>query len=353
MSATSVNWEFQPHPFIRGGHLQSVVGIYLRHDYAPHVAKLHIIDTHEPTGRVDDEQLALHEDRPPEWQPGDSVVLMIHGLAGCYQSTYMRRCTQRLNQHGHAVFRLDMRGCGAGEGLARLPAHAGRGEDVRAAIEFIGELYPESPVQVIGFSLGGTITLNMLADVGELQVGHFVRALTVGPPIDLFDVERRFDAPGGRAYDKFFTRLLWKQIVRRWQKFPDLAPNPIPRRPRRLRQIDELVIAPGGGFPDADAYYHATQPGPRLASIRHPVTILAAGDDPVVPTAPLTQYNHSDSIEAIIVPGGGHLGFVSAGKHDPDRRWLDWRIVEWANELKKGPTLFSEESAKKEVWPVV
>jgi predicted alpha/beta-fold hydrolase len=31
-----------------------------------------------------------------------------------------------------------------------------------------------------------------------------------------------------------------------------------------------------------------------------------------------------------LATGGGHLGFISAGKQDLDRRWLDWRLVEWS-----------------------
>ncbi|MDC0937087.1 alpha/beta fold hydrolase, partial [Pirellulales bacterium] len=234
-----MDWHFQPHPLLSTGHLQSCVGIYLPRQYAPHSAALHLIPTIDPVGRYDDEKLALHEDLPPQWNSGDSIVLLIHGLAGCYKSTYMMRTAERLMERGHAVYRLDMRGCGAGEGLARLPAHCGRGEDVRAALEYLAELHPDSPVHAVGFSMGGMLILNMLADVGDLQVGGLVNALAIGPPIDLFDVERHFDHPGGRIYEKFFVKLLWKQALRRWGRFPELRPDRIPRRPQRLRRIDE------------------------------------------------------------------------------------------------------------------
>ena len=26
---------------------------------------------------------------------------------------------------------------------------------------------------------------------------------------------------------------------------------------------------------------------------------------------------------------GGHLGYIGRSGRDPDRRWLDWRIVSW------------------------
>lgn len=338
-----MDWDFRPHPLLRNGHLQSVVGIHLPFETTPHQAALHVIPTVDPTGRFDDERLALHEDRPDRWQKGDSIVLLIHGLAGCHQSTYMVRTAQRLLERGHAVFRLDMRGCGAGEGLARQPAHCGRGEDVHAALQYIAELHDQSPIQAVGFSLGGTLILNLLADLEEIRIGGFFRALAICPPIDLFDVERRFAQPGGRVYERFFVKLLWRQICRRWQIFPELAPTRMPRRPRRLRQIDETVIAPGGGFSSADEYYEKTQPGPKLTAIQMPVDIVAAADDPVVPTTPLLQYEASSLVDRYVVPGGGHLGFVGLSGVDPNRRWLDWRIADWADEgIATHPTATTE-----------
>lgn len=359
MSQSAIDWSFQPTKLLPGGHLQTVIGIHWPHDYAPHAAKLHTVPTVDPVGRFEDEQIALHEDRPEHnhpnpWKPGDPIVLLIHGLAGCHESTYMRRTAEKLVARGYNTFRMDMRGCGAGEGIARLPTHCGRGEDVRAALEYLAELYPESPVQVVGFSLGGTITLNMLSDhaisgfAGQ-TIGNYQRGLAVCPPIDLFNVERRFDALGGRPYDRFFVKLLWKQIEKRWNLFPEEAPQPFPRRPRRLRTIDEMVVAPGGGFENADAYYAATQPGPKLKAIDQPVTIVAAADDPVVPTKPLLDYEKSDKIETIIIPKGGHLGFVAKKGRDPDRRWLDWRIVDWveAGKLVVPPSGSNEGQRKR------
>src|SRR5690606_24672073 len=114
--------------------------------------------------------------------------------------------------------------------------------------------------------------------------------------------ERRFDSPGGRPYDKFFTVKLWQQIMARWARFPEIAPRFIPPQPKRLRQIDEMVTAPSGGFASADDYYTKTQPGPKLKRITQQVLIIAAEDDPVVPTAPLLEYPHGDGVETVIVP---------------------------------------------------
>lgn len=334
MSRKSLAWHFKPHPLFRGGHLQTFAGIYLPRRDAPYAATQHFVGlgerliSPEPDQSAGD-QLVLHEDRPANWRPNDPTVLLIHGLAGCYRSTYMCRLAERMVESGKCVFRMDMRGCGAGHSVARTPTHCGSSGDVAAAVRFIADRYPESPTFVVGFSLGGALALRLLTEIGDEQLGNLQRVLAICPPLDLFAVEKRFNTPLGRPYDRFFVRLIWKQVLARWNRFPEIAPVEMPERPRRLRQIDEMIIAPAAGFKTADEYYAGTQVGPSLASIRQPATIIAAADDPIVPVESLHQYKRSDAVEPVVVEGGGHLGFIASANGDPDYRWLDWRILEW------------------------
>ena len=334
MSERHEHWKFRPHPFLRSGHLQTIAGIYLPRKDEPYAATQHYVHADDLPPEQGGDQLVLHEDRPDAWQPGAPVVLLIHGFAGCYSSTYMTRMMQRMTSRGYCVFRMDMRGCGAGEELARQPTHCGRWLDVAKVLRHLADIYPESPALAVGFSLGGSQLLNMLANFGDERIGNFERGMAICPPIDLFDVEKRFNTRGGRPYDKFFVRLIWRQVVERWKRFPDLAPSVIPRRPKRLGHIDEMVIAPAAGYANRQDYYRESQVAERLALITQPVTIIAAEDDPIVPTAPLRQYKHGPGVEAVYVPGGGHLGFIARSNGDPDYRWLDWRIIDWAEQSK-------------------
>lgn len=323
MSQRSNEWVFRPHPMIANGHVQTILGIHWPRRPAPYQAKQHrvLLD--------DGDQLVLHEDCRADVQDDRDCVLLIHGLAGCHQSTYMCRMVERLTERGYRVFRMDMRGCGAGEGLAKFPTHTGRSADVASALHYIAELYPDASVSLVGFSLGGTLTLNLLAEAGEMRVGNLEQSLVICPPVKLDEVELHFRTPLGRRYDKFFVKLLWKQTLDRWQQFPETAPDRIPRRPRRLREIDEMVVAPSGGFASAQDYYLKTSPGPKLASIRQQVTIFSSEDDPVVPVGPLLNYRCSSSVRVITTPRGGHLGFLGRPCGDPDFRWLDWRLIDW------------------------
>jgi predicted alpha/beta-fold hydrolase len=249
----------------------------------------------------------------------------------------MCRLGERMVNAGNRVFRMDMRGCGAGLEVARKPTHCGCSDDVGAAVRYITNHSPVSPIFVVGFSLGGALALKLLAEIGDEPLGNLNRVLAVCPPLDLFAVEKQFDTPLGRPYDRFFVRLIWRQVLARWDRFPDIAPMDTPQRPRRLKHIDEMVIAPAAGYTSADEYYAATQVGPSLASIRQPATIIAAEDDPIVPIASLYEYERSECVEPIVVKGGGHLGFIASSNGDPDYRWLDWRILEWVQSSVQSP----------------
>jgi len=328
MPYPSHQWEFVPQQLLANRHVQTILGIHWPRRKAPYRATAHrvVLD--------DGDQLVLHEDQPNAGGNAQRTVLLIHGLAGCYKSTYLRRMTERLVKRNYRVFRMDLRGCGAGQGLAKLPTHCGRSADVAAALYHIAECYPDSNTSIVAYSMGGTITMNMLAEAGEMQVGNLERSFVICPPIELAHVERHFRTFWGRPYDKFFVRLLWRQITKRWRLFPETAPAIVPGRPKHLRDIDELVVAPSGGFDSANDYYQQTSPGPKLASIKQPLTIFFSEDDPIVPVEPLFSYPRSASVQVITTPRGGHLGCLARRNGDPDFRWLDWRILEWLAEAE-------------------
>ena len=328
MSPTSEKWKFHAHPMMANRHAQTVLGINWPRKYAPYDALPHFVSL------SDGDQIVLHEEQPAQVDESLPIILLIHGLAGCHLSTYMKRMVEKLGARGYRSFRMDLRGCGAGIQLARRPTHCGRWQDVATALEHIAELYPDSTTNLVTFSMSGTLALNMLAEAGEMRVGTLERSLMISPPVDLDRIERDFRTGLNRKYDRYLVNLLWQQNVERWKYFPEVKPKLAdPARPaRRLKELDDLVITPSGGYGSTEEYYHDASPGRKLDSICQPVTIFTSKDDPVVPIGPMMEAKKSRSIETVLVPRGGHLGFLGARNGDPDFRWLDWRILDWIEE---------------------
>src|ERR1700732_2001191 len=184
--------EFQPHPLLRNGHAQTLAGIYLPNGRFVERATRHRVVL------PDGDTVVLHDDVPADWRPGDRVALLLHGLAGCYQSSYMVRIASKLLGRGVRAFRMDLRGCGAGEGLASRPYHAGRSEDALAALEYLQTLCPESPVTLVGFSLSGNIVPKLGGESPESVPTNVEKTAAVCPSLDLALCAHSLLGPGQR-----------------------------------------------------------------------------------------------------------------------------------------------------------
>ncbi len=314
---------FRPHVLFRGGHAQTFAGAYWPYRRPVYRARKHHVRL------ADGDQIVLHDDCPASWRPKDRSALLIHGLAGCHESGYMVRLAHKLSERGIRAFRMDLRGCGAGVQLARLPYHSGRSEDAAAALEAIGRHLPHSPTTLVGFSLGANITLKLLGELGGRPCGNLDSAMAVCPPIDLAACSRHLSRLTNRVYDRHFVRSLLRHLEYRRSVLPEVAHVPFDRRPRTLWEFDNTFTAVVCGFGTADDYYREASSVGRIPHIRRPTLVLASRDDPMIPCEALQQVNRPSCVRVHFADGGGHLGFVARRGIDPDCRWMEWRVIDW------------------------
>ena len=314
---------FRPHPLLFHGHLQTLPAFFCAGADYPYAARQHQVELE------DKDRIVLHDDCPGRWQPSDRSALLIHGLGGSYRSPYLVRIAARLNQHGVRTFRMDLRGCGAGAGLARRPYHAGQSDDVAAALRYLAEVCPQSPTALVGFSLGGNLALKLLGEGGPRPPGNLDRTMAICPPIDLAAAVGSLDKLLNRYYDRYFVRRLLRQASKNKALRPDAPALDFPHRPRRLYEFDDLYTAPVCGFGRADNYYQRCSSLHLVGNIKVPTLVLAARDDPMIPVALFERAAWPSAVRLELTDHGGHLGFISRAGPHPDRRWLDGRVVHW------------------------
>ncbi|UUO07349.1 alpha/beta fold hydrolase [Blastopirellula sp. J2-11] len=324
---------YRPHPFLRGPHVQTILGAYWRGPSAPYAAQPHLVTLD------DGDQVVLHDDRPTGWNAGDRTALLIHGLGGCHSSPYLVRIAGKLNALGVRSFRMDLRGCGAGAKLARKPFHAGCSDDARAAVQFIASLCPGSACTAIGFSLGGNVVLKLAGEVGAGSCGGLDSVFSVAPPIDLAHCCENMSRGLNRLYDRDFVRRLIRRVELQ-RDYDDLSTMfRFSQRPRRIVEFDRDYTAPMAGFGSVNEYYEKASSGPLLANIAMPTHILTAADDPIVPRAIFDKFPFSPLITLETTSHGGHLGFLAPRNVTSDRRWMDWRVADWVGELMQRATV--------------
>jgi predicted alpha/beta-fold hydrolase len=310
---------FRPFPLLGNPHVQTVLGNLLSG------AKLTFPSVAETVPLADGDRVVIHDSTPPDWHPGGPVVVLVHGLGGCHTSGYMVRISQRLAMRGIRVCRMDMRGCGAGEALARRLYSAACSDDVRDVLEYLHARFPHSPMALAGFSLGGGIVAKLAGEAGERPVAGLCAVASVGAPLDLERCSGMIARQ--RFYDQFYVRHLTEQVHRLQSRNPHVPRVEFPRR-ITLRQFDDLYTAPGWGFADSTEYYRKASSLPWVPKARVPTFLLTARDDPFIAVEPFEQIPPAPHLEVHISAHGGHLGFLGADG-EGGSRWAERRVVDW------------------------
>ncbi len=314
---------FRPHKLLPSSHWQTLGGVFFPGKIPSYGSVIRMIDL------FDGDRLAIHDDRPAGWSQGDRIVILLHGFCGTHQSSYMRRLAYKLFVRGIRAVRIDFRGFGESALVSRSHLYGGCSHDVDSVVRTLHEESPASNISIVGFSIGGNILLKLLGEWGSGTPDFVDSAVAASPPVDLVYASWNIRRRGNQMYEANFIKQLKRSMTRRRRIVPGLLDNGLNPLPRRLRDWDEHLIAPVWGFKNAQDYYEKCSAGPLLRNVSVPTLILWAHDDSIVPVDSYHPFTLSSQIEVLETRYGGHLGFVGAKSDDPDRYWMDWRILDW------------------------
>ncbi len=296
--------EFRPAPWLRGPHLQTIVGaLWPARPVGPGSESLDVEVAQGSAVRV-------RVDRPPGQAGG--TLLLIHGMCGSAESSQVRRIARVAVDRGWIAARMNLRNCGGTEALSRTLYNAGQSDDIGRVLHALDEARFPRPYAAVAFSLGGNLLLRYAGRSGEACSAD--EMVAINPPIDLEHCVRTLELPRNRVYQLYYTARLCRQ-QRKIQVARDLrAPRPTLRRIRSIRNFDASYTAPDAGHPTAEAYYAAASAGRWLEGIRRPTLILSAEDDPFVPVEMFRPYHGLETIRFLHPSAGGHCGYLGAGR---------------------------------------
>ncbi len=264
------------------------------------------------------------------WQPGPRedhrALVIVHGLGGSDASAYVVATGRLAWARGWHVVRMNMRGSGDGFDLCPLLYNAGLDTDLLAALSALSSLVPR--ISVAGFSLGANLSLLMLGRRREQLPGALGGTAAVSPPLALSACADALEAPGNGLYQRYFMQMLAEGYRRRNRARPDLFAASRELGLRTVREYDERITAPFGGYESAAQYYERSSAGPWLASIDRPALVLAAADDPMIPSGSVAGWPLSPSVRREILPTGGHVGFVGRSQA-PGWFWAPQRVMDF------------------------
>lgn len=304
---------YQAPLFLRRGHAQTILGAL-----APAWARP--VFAQETLSLPDGDRLHLG------WLRGGRarLVILSHGLEGSMRASYIRGMAAACSRAGWDVLAWDYRGCGGRPNLLPRSYHSGESGDLGSVIAHAAPGY--AALALVGFSLGGNITLKYL---GESAPHPAVRAAAaVSAPVDLASSAAALDdRPGNRLYQRRFLRSLLAKAEEKARRFPAALPPGRLDGIRSIRDFDERFTAPLHGFRDAADYYARASSLPHLPAIRTPALLLNAADDPLLapPSYPGGVAAENAALHLEMPDHGGHVGFLTPGL----RRWHERRVLDF------------------------
>lgn len=308
-----------------------------------------------------------------------NLVLIVHGLEGSVESSYVKGVCEKALNIGFSVCRINLRNCGDTLHLARGLYNAGMSEDIVAVAADLKKRFGFEKIFLSGFSLGGNIVLKAAGEQGLAGTGQTVctgqtgeaadkawsaaenistkpsklidAVCAVCPPVELDQCVTTIERGENWLYEHGFLLSLKEKVRAKNRLFPGRYDVEILPSISSLRGFDNAFTAPDAGYADAAAYYFGASALRVVSAINIPALVVAAVDDPLVPISSFAgkEITENANVTLLTPKNGGHVAFVSAsdiylsdlaksleaehlsakpGKSQlRDRFWSEWQVV--------------------------
>jgi uncharacterized protein len=240
------------------------------------------------------------------------LIIISHGLEGNSERAYVRGMARASYQNNFDVLAWNYRGC-SGEVNRQLRFyHSGATDDLATVVSHARKLYPE--IYLIGFSLGGNLTLKYLGE--QAAAPEVKRAVVFSVPLNLHTSCLKIAEPSNWIYQRRFLKSLTHKVLQKSPHFRELDTNDIFKL-KTLLEFDDRYTAPLHGFKDAITYYEQCSAIRFVNHITIPTLIVNALNDPFLSSDcyPVEQLKGHACVKLETPDFGGHVGFSQFAKN--------------------------------------
>lgn len=243
----------------------------------------------------------------------DQLVIISHGLEGNSRRAYITGMARAMSSNNFDVLAWNFRGCSDDMNHQLRFYHSGATDDLQFVIRHaVAAGYRD--ISLIGFSLGGNLTLKYLGEAAPDETVK--RAVAFSVPLDLYNSCLKISQPTNVVYSRRFLKNLKLKVKRKATQMSGLDVEGIDNI-RTLVDFDNRYTAPLHGFRDALDYYHRCSAIYYLKGISIPTLIVNAQNDPFLSDTcypvGITKENPMVHFEA--PSHGGHVGFAQFNKN--------------------------------------
>lgn len=261
-------------------------------------------------------------------QKSKKLVIISHGLEGSSRRPYVNGMAKTFFQNAYDVLAWNYRGCSEEMNRQLRFYHSGATDDLDTVIKYSLSLNQYDKIYLIGFSLGGNLTLKYLGEQGDHISPNIKKATVFSVPLDLHSSCIQLSKPSNWIYSQRFLRSLKKKVIGKAKMYSHLDINPLSKI-NTLIDFDDQYTAPLHGFSNAIDYYTKCSSIHFLDRIKIPTLIVNAYNDPFLSKEcfPANHLKDNTYITFEMPHQGGHCGFASFnqnGVYWSEQRALDF-----------------------------
>lgn len=285
--------------------------------------------------------------REGTFEPNAPVLVALPGVTGCSAVEYMRNIAMTAYSVGVRCVVFNNRGLG-GVVLTTPKAYCGASyDDLSEVLRHVKSLHPQSPIALLGVSLGGLITGNYLAHRSEEAKALLATAILISPPWNVVLGTESVEKPYlNRILNRNLANSLIATFERNQQVYDDKewVDKCAILRSRTIREFDDNFTAKSFGYRDAWDYYESVAIHEKLPRFPVPTLCLSSADDPFQPITgiPIDAAKQSDHVAIVVTPRGGHIGFLEGLLPFSTNQFMQRLVAQYLNAMLHGDnyTLF-------------
>lgn len=232
-------------------------------------------------------------------------VLLIHGLNGSSNSTYIKGMANIFLKKNCRVFCFNARGSGIPP-TSNVFSHIGLISDIEKTIEYILNNFT-GDLTLVGFSMGANWVARIL---GEYQNIERIRmGISVCCPFDFYKLNYTSLSSLFYLAINYFLAHNYKRYIKR------ATIDKLSLKNSKYLQDVDMKMLHIYGFKNSEDFYKRSSCIRVLGNVTKPILFLNTSDDPIIPEniIPVDECKSNSQISLIIIKGG-HLGFFTNGK---------------------------------------
>ena len=260
----------------------------------------------------------------------DTLIIALHGLEGSSKSKYIVSTINYLNKRKLDCLALNFRGCSGEDNHKIYSYHSGKTDDLDLVIEYVSNNYSYKNIVLLGYSMGGNITLKYLGESNAIQ-SNIKAAVTISVPCDLEGSSNTLSQWNNSIYMNRFLKTLKEKTILKMAKFPNSNINRTDvLNAKNFKDFDNSVTAPLSNYKNANDYWTKCSSKQFIETITTPTLLINALDDSFLSKScyPIDEASKNPFFNLELPKYGGHVGF-NTHIFSKDLLWSENRIFEF------------------------